>query len=376
MRFSFPAGVFEIEGVIINNEYIPFDFDFSTVYPSQSDLVHNIIYDAAGFIDFPFEREINEQENIYVVVSGEPQDQVDEYLFSGSIYTEIKKKKLTLLDENHLTIKATQQPHDPNNIESDAYSPCFDDEIEYLVNFQNLGNGYAKHVEVEVFIDGLYLNAFSLDNIETSHPGSLSPTVSIEENKIKFKYEFIDLPGVLQTIPNPFPYNSTMGWIKFSLNLHDCLVEDPNGIVDLITTGQIIFYGQGGFIQHTPMNQLIQKACHSPCPTMSMQEDNTLFENKNIKVGDSQDEVSFSIEGYPTLVQDEFFIKTSTLSTESPLLINLLSLNGEVLFSKNIITKNMDTFEDNIDVSHLPSGIYFLQAVYNQQSHFLKLIKE
>ncbi|MFK8004935.1 MAG: T9SS type A sorting domain-containing protein [Saprospiraceae bacterium] len=378
LRIYFPHIEYDIQGVIINNKWIEFtNYESETSYfPENFDLVSEVVHNPDGRVDFSLEREIQFQENIYLIVKGEPASFEDELFFSAELVKQRKKNQLTVIEQNYLAIKPTQQPHDPNNIASETPdNSCLEDINTYHVNFQNLGEGYASIVDVEVFIDDVFLNTLSLDNIETSHPDFLESSVQITPNSLKFRFNNINLPGVTQNIPTTYPYNSTMGWIKFDLALHDCLPQIPLTMDWINTTGTIYFYGSGTFIQETPMNILQHKPpCQFPCTLGRVDNGSDLISIPNNGVSFLDEDIPFEISGYPTIVNDEYFIKTSNLEKGSSLHLDVVDLSGKVWQTKNIQIENLNS-EESIDISKLPSGVYFVKIEYNQSVNILKLIK-
>jgi len=299
LKLSFPNEVYEVDGVIINNEWIDFD-NFSATsenyYPNEIDLVSTITYEPDGKVNFTFDREIEGQENIYLVVTGEPSDLDEEFIFKGQIFSKKKKKGSYLIEEVNLTVKPTNQPHDPNDISTAA--------------------------------------------------------------------------------PNKnFPYNETMGWIRFDLSHNDCYNDTT--VPWVITSGEIVFIPIAGINQYTPMNFLFHKKCYPMlCINSILDNEVKLISTSSEKRTADQNFETFEIAGYPTITQDQFFISTSLLKKGKSLNMIIVDLHGKIWQEKNIKIEENMKWEESIDVSNLPSGIYFLKSEYNQNVNHLKIIKQ
>ncbi len=88
------------------------------------------------------------------------------------------------------------------------------------------------------------------------------------------------------------------------------------------------------------------------------------FCNWNLDVEEIS-ETSFSIHPNPT----SDFINISNLSNQSAV-VTLLDVNGKVLLSQNIFSEN-----PQINISHLPKGIYILQVIQDKQVQNFKIVK-
>lgn len=73
---------------------------------------------------------------------------------------------------------------------------------------------------------------------------------------------------------------------------------------------------------------------------------------------------------YPNPIKNELNIYINNFDNLSK--INILSINGELVFSKNITKIGVE----NVDLSFLKSGLYFLQIILPNETKVRKLIKE
>lgn len=377
LQFSFPDHVYRAVGAIINDEWIEFNGNES--YESVSSLISTVSYNTAAFADdyikFDIDNLEEQQSNFYLVFEGEPESEFDQYEFTGRLYGLNRKKGNTykLLDEDLLKITPTHQPHDPNEIYSPYDDPC-DEEgyIPYIVNFQNLGEGAAIDVDVRVFLNSAYINSSSLIDVETSHPAAFDGDPVIQENGIMFKFDEINLPGLNQTDPVA-TFNDTKGWVKFKLHPH-CPNSFPHA--EFETTGMVVFHGTGSFIQNTPLNLLEQKTCFEPCPVGGLNSEiDAEFDATRMTDADLIGELPFAAKVYPTITSDYLRVETTLLQPEVSLEFNFIDVSGKVWTSKNILPNGEIYYQEELDISHLPRGIYFLQIRHGDQLIHKKIVK-
>jgi len=377
LDFQVPDNVYDIKGVIINNEYISLT-NSPLAYPvnaslSPSTTIRYYPDDAGDFIRFTLNQEVDNQINFYIILEGEPESEFAEYFLVGKLYDKTKGKYP--IDKYELKIKPTQQPHDPNQIYSPPHTPCYGDIVPYIVDFQNLGDGEAINVDVEVNVDLAYFDIESVAAIESSHELSSYAT---NDNVITFTFSGINLPGTNQENPSP-SYNETKGWVKFELTMRDCSPPDPNGnFEEIVTNGEIIFYGSDEFEQETPLNFLIQKPCQFPCYVggigLSSNTDNGLNASR-ISSSSITDQIPFSAKSYPTIVNDFITIETSLLKPGVLLEINFVDIAGRIWKTENISSEDSMIYKEELDVSDLPTGIYFLQVKHGDQLINQKIVK-
>lgn len=179
------------------------------------------------------------QFNVYIVVEGYP-DRDQPITYEASLMS----KQEELLGKTSLSEWARRFPHDPNgliNLENEKI--CTNDAApeptNYVVYFQNEGEGPAEHISVELELNPSIFNANGASVVSASAPLSMIT----KGNGAKFTFNNIHLPGSNQT---PVPdMSKTRGWIQIRVPVRPCtrttavtyttaevtFMVGPNGIV-------------------------------------------------------------------------------------------------------------------------------------------------
>lgn len=199
--------------------------------------------------------------------------------------------------------------------------------LEYRVRFQNIGTASAINVYVEdVLSENLDWNTFRM--LGASHDYELS---IVEENKLRFTFEGIELPSV-----NSDPAGSN-GYIAFQVKTKNNLQ-----IGDFIENEANIFFDFNAPI-------LTNKVRTTVVEILGLQENG----------------LESSIRFFPNPVSDDLTI--SIPASFNFIKAEIYSLSGQKLLETSI---------KQIDFSNFSAGIYFVKVVSEQGSVTKKIVKQ
>ncbi len=174
---------------------------------------------------------------------------MDTVLSTMNVTTDTGSVVLLGSEDLNEIIRCSYDPNDKQvfpNYSEEGYTLA-NDELEYLIRFQNTGNDTAFIVEVIDTIDiGLDLNSFSL--VANSHPVVVHlDTISRE---VRFLFENINLTD---TVTNEI---ESQGFVKYKIRTVDSLVSD-----DIIeNTAHIYFDGNSPITTNTTQNTVFDCA--------------------------------------------------------------------------------------------------------------------
>ena len=211
-------------------------------------------------------------------------------------------------------VRASWDPNDKGVHPSGDIMPGT--KLTYTVNFENLGNDTAFNIHIlDTLSDHVDVNSFEI--LHSSHDVSyFFVQNSINKNILRFEFVDIHLPDSSST--------DNKGFVTFSINAKQGL---------------------------QPLTQINNQAAiyfdiNPPIIT-------NIAENRIAPVGISSINVTEDVRVYPNPVTDVLTIQTEASTYNSLKLYNNI---GQVLMQQNV---NSNTTQ--IDMKHLPTGMYYIQ---------------
>lgn len=222
--------------------------------------------------------------------------------------------------------------YDPNDVtclEGVAILPEHVGEyVHYRIRFENLGTANATNVVVKDVIDEAKFDVLSLIPLHASH----NYTTRIREgNIVEFIFEGINLP---------FDDANNDGYVVFKIKTLDSLQLGDT------FTNQAEIYFDFNF------------------PVITNMYSTSVQENLSVNDFELNDVVLF-----PNPVNNQLYIK-SKLNIDT---IKIFDINGRLIQNK---TMNDSNVQNEVSVSALKSGVYFIEVYSNRQKEVLKFIKE
>lgn len=207
-------------------------------------------------------------------------------------------------------------------------------ELEYTINFQNMGTASAQNIIVLDTLDA-ELDVTSLKIISASHQQT---TAFLPGNVLKFNFSNIMLPDTAQNEP------LSHGYVKYSISLNPNLSPGTQ----ITNTAYIYFDYNAPIVTNTTLNTIefptgIAKLSNfhlgvSPNPTNNAI--NICFEDKQ----------SHSIN------------------------IKVMNINGQVVYQEKL-GNTSGKYSKTIDLSDVSKGVYLLQVVTDKETIQQKVIK-
>ena len=221
--------------------------------------------------------------------------------------------------------------HDPNKKESYPIdvAPGYQDWFTYTIHFQNTGNAPAFNINlIDTISDKLDLNTFQI--IDYSHKN----TFHFKQNVLCFNFPTINLPDSSS--------NSTgsQGFVQYRIKPKTIY---PNG-TQIKNTAYIYFDFNSPIITNTTVNHF---GTFSTASINEVQPDNLLI--------------------YPNPSRNFIFIS----DIEEIKNVQIYNTLGEL-----IILQHSNSKQENIDISNLNKGIYFVEIKTNSKIYIRKIIKE
>ncbi|MCB0399367.1 MAG: T9SS type A sorting domain-containing protein [Winogradskyella sp.] len=222
--------------------------------------------------------------------------------------------------------------YDPNDVkclEGVAILPEHVGEyVHYRIRFENLGTANATNVVVKDVIDEAKFDVSTLIPLHASH----NYTTRIREgNIVEFIFEGINLP---------FDDANNDGYVVFKIKTLDSLQLGDT------FTNQAEIYFDFNF------------------PVITNMYSTSVQENLSVNDFELNDVVLF-----PNPVNNQLYIK-SKLNIDT---IKIFDINGRLIQNK---TMNDSNVQNEVSVSALKSGVYFIEVYSNRQKEVLKFIKE
>jgi uncharacterized repeat protein (TIGR01451 family) len=245
-------------------------------------------------------------------------------------------------------VRAT--PHDPNHKSVDrtitgATIPYVPQSFTYKINFKNIGKWYANTV---VVTDELapFFDPATISMVGSKHQF----THTVNGSLLTLTFPNINLPGTKQTIPYMYDDDETESWVKFSICTRNGL--PPSSIQNYAT---VYFDDLAG---------------------INTNETNVLFDNGGpiVLCGGYSSRVAGTSKAEDVTVSPNPVQGIATLNAFSDLntSIQIINSKGEVLKKLNYERLEGET---QIDLSDLPSGLYFIKVRNNELNLSLKLLK-
>ena len=221
----------------------------------------------------------------------------------------------------------------PEGISEDNYTLFEDSLFNYTVRFQNTGNDTAFNI--------IILDTLSTDlDWETFHVTSSSHELKTVFNEltgiIEFQFKDIYLPDSNINEPN------SHGFVKYDIEIKNGLEENTN----IENTASIYFDFNPPIVTNTTENQMVTEI---PLSLTS------IIEKDGLHI-------------YPNPTQDFLYINIENDRNEARQL-KIFDVVGNELLSQPY-----NQNQSQIDVSHLPNGMYLLQIDFNNQLLNEKLI--
>ncbi len=230
--------------------------------------------------------------------------------------------------------------YDPNDkqVAQDALLDTSIITLDYHIRFQNTGTAPAHNVLVTDILDqNLDLNSLKV------HGSSHSMEYFLEDDK-KLSFEFVNI-----MLPDSgTDYDASQGFISYSINRKKNLAIGT----DIKNTAAIYFDFNDPVITNTTINTIYLK---SSSGVTTMIDDN-------------------QISLYPNPIQNSAMLKIE-LARPGDLSYSIFDIQGKLIKSRNLNTKST-LLSDEINLEHLPKGIYILNLTINQQDSSIKIVKE
>jgi Leucine-rich repeat (LRR) protein len=206
------------------------------------------------------------------------------------------------------------------------------DFLHYTIRFENTGTANATNIVVKDMIDLAKYDIASLQMLKASHDCRVR---ILNENQVEFIFENINLPF---TAPNKY------GYVTFKIKTKSTLV-----VGDIATNKADIFFDYNfPIITNTASTQVVTSL--------------------NPSEGGKPNSIVFDIA--PNPVSDILTFKTDATIEKCEIYDNLgriVQKVGEVATSP--------TLENQINVAHLPKGIYFVKVYAKDSSAVRKMVK-
>ena len=260
-----------------------------------------------------------------------------------------------------LTSLVRSYPHDPNCIlaKPEALSLNNKEEsVRHRIYFQNEGTGPAQNVKIDLTIEAP-INGINL--VAASDECSMEHWAS---SKAIFGFPNINLPGTQQTTDPPEDYNETIGWVDFDV----CYALDEFkqwniNCADL--TADIGFDSQ-------PLVRAEKQICREVftfdkkfCPEYKGK--NQSYDPGPIGARNTKGAKGFTVS--PNPASDLLNISDLTPGTDTEIMI--VDSNNRILQQ----SKEIDSTQKMIDISSLPSGIYFILVKNDTSVETQKFVK-
>ena len=277
----------------------------------------------------------------------------------GSILFECSRNTM---EEFELTSMVRSYPHDPNCILADPEALSvydMDEPVNYRIYFQNEGEGPANDVTIGLSIDAP-MNSINMD--AASHNCKMTWT----GNKVEFEFPNINLPGTQQLTP-PESYDETIGWVdievcyplrEFSQLNIECANASANIVFDLEVPVQAV---KQICRETTSANQAI---CSAFRGNYQIYNPNGHSEGRSIVTNTAK---VFTIS--PNPASELLNVMNLTPSTDSEILI--VDSHNRILRH----SKEVDSNQKMIDISSLPSGVYFILVKNGTSMEAQKFVK-
>jgi len=273
-----------------------------------------------------------------------------------------------IYDSKMFTLKSivSNYPHDPNFMVTDPQ--CLEQEwgaqkVKYKIYFQNDGVDPVEDVLIDLYTSG----DINYDNVRLSS-SSHNCNLSWEEEAFYISFPDIFLKG-MGAEPEPNTYEETIGWVELEICFN--LISSINDQLDCINSfGQIIFDDQ-------PPLPISNSLCTSTfcqgnvdiigadCPQSEIYQQFSGSGLKTVKINEVSKEIDFQI--IPNFSKSKITIEgINDYSNLNCLIVNSI---GGLVDEINLLKIN------EINISNLQKGIYYIKVFNNTNSQIKKFVK-
>lgn len=234
----------------------------------------------------------------------------------------------TLADNQFILPQNVLNSFDPNDktcLEGSRISPAMVGKyIHYKIRFENTGNFAAQNIVVKDIIDSTMFDVSSLQMTNASHPCF---TKISEGNKVEFIFENINLP---------FDDANNDGYVVFKIK-----TKPSVALNDILKNQANIYFDYNFPVLTNEVQTVVGNALA-----------NQQFDTSNLKI-------------YPNPVKDILNIENDQAIQKA----EIFDLNGRLLQSAQLI-------ENQIDLSHIATGVYFVKMYSNGKTGVVKITKQ
>ncbi|MEO1513782.1 MAG: T9SS type A sorting domain-containing protein [Bacteroidota bacterium] len=262
----------------------------------------------------------------------------------------------------------TVYPYDPNKIY--VSHPCVvpntieGQKLDYIVHFQNEGQGAAKDVFIQLFLPDL-INTNSIVKIDASHD-------CVWQNHgthLDITYRNIQLPGLKQIGKGAVHPSETCGYFRFSL----CTEPNLPAGHHLNSVAEIYFDNEAPIATNVAQTYSTQECVidQTFCGLGGTTQDVTYSDRSTFNPTNASDKLW---KVFPNPVRSRLYVKASDpIVSEVPLEIAVFDLAGKLQFQQ---TWDRADASLEIIVENLAAGTYIYQVVQGsaqQHGRFVKL---
>lgn len=308
------------------------------------------------------------------------------------------KGRTTILDKG-FKFETQTYPHDPNFIQVDteegpeleSYEFCQPDSeiIQYTVGFQNLGNGIAKDVSIDVNIEEAGYEIQTLALVDNSHTVSgieHHAVAGTDNSYIRISLNDINLSG-LNALEMGAVYEDTKGYVTFEIqtacaiasgttfdaNADITFIADSDIEMPVITTNTVII------LAGQPSNNCVTCFIPTESDTEASEGENGTSDDIGGQGGKQalDPPKTFHLSSIsPNPCSDYFRINYQVNDEEKAVLIRLFDLTGRKIKDLHLNTQapiGEHQITQNID--DLESGMYLIMVQVGSQQQSHKLLK-
>lgn len=207
-------------------------------------------------------------------------------------------------------------------------------ELEYTINFQNMGTASAQNIIVLDTLDA-ELDVTSLKIISASHQQT---TTFLPGNVLKFNFSNIMLPDTAQNEP------LSHGYVKYSISLNPNLSPGTQ----ITNTAYIYFDYNAPIVTNTALN------------TIEFPSGITKFSNYHLGVSPNPTNSTINISFEDKQSQNIY--------------VKVMNVSGQVVYQEKLSNAS-GKYSKTIDLSDVSKGVYLLQIFTDKETIQQKVIK-
>lgn len=280
---------------------------------------------------------------IKIVVENPTFESMGDNLTSNVITNFLEPNSNTSFDDTVKFSVVATCSYDPNDIQvtpmglGEKHLTLKNQELDYLIRFQNTGNDTAYTVVVESELMEQY-DTNSLKIIGSSH----KMTATLIDNLLRFNFGNIMLPDSLADEPG------SHGYVLYSISPKPFLKDST--VVS--NKADIYFDHNPAIVTNVVFNTLVDK-----------------FPESTSKVLGIDLKHSNKISVYPNPARSQIHIEKTNIQNKT-VNYQILTSKGQIVLS----TSYTNTILDTLNVSNLPPGVYFLRVKWNDSSEIHRII--